>query len=525
MRGRFIISLALLCLIWAAPCPAAEEQTVGNGVFVDGMDFGGMTRSQAEDAVYERIWELGKKKITISGGDKEQTYTFNDLGLTWGNTNILDEIFSLGASGNIVQRYKDQKDLAHDQKTYDLTFTLDDEMVSAFAGDCTDTFNTDPVNASMYTKDDLTPGIEGGTDGITVLTEDACTVLTDAAESWDGVSDVAIDLPVERKEPDVSYDSLSMVKDELGSAYTEYGGYGDARSLNVENGCSKITGTLLQPGDYFSVTDALVPFTAENGYEKAGSYEENRVVDSYGGGICQVSTTLYNAVLKAELEVVSRSNHTMVVGYVDLSKDAAIAEGVMDFAFVNNLEDPVYIIGACYDGLIHFSIYGHETRPANRTLEFESRTIAVVEPSAAMLVANPGQSVGYIYQTQSPHTGYEAELWKNIYIDGELQESVQINSSTYSAVGTIYEIGVASSSQALTQAMYNAVATGDLNQVQNVIANGVKEEKETDSEKKDDSDSDNSDSDGSDTSSDGEESQNMAGYDEESGDMDEITVY
>ena len=78
------------------------------------------------------------------------------------------------------------------------------------------------------------------------------------------------------------------------------------------------------------MTDAVVPFNAENGYELAPSYEAGQVVDSYGGGICQVSTTLYNAVLKAELEVDARSNHTMLVGYVDPSKDAAIAEGVMD---------------------------------------------------------------------------------------------------------------------------------------------------------------------------------------------------
>ena len=194
------------------------------------------------------------------------------------------------------------------------------------------------------------------------------------------------------------------------------------------------------------------------------------MVDSYGGGICQVSTTLYNAVLKAELEVTARSNHTMVVNYVDLSKDAAIAEGVMDLEFVNNKDVPIYIVGYAYGGTLSFTIYGHETRPANRTIEFESRTTSTIEPSGTKLYPNVEQSVGYVNQTQSPHTGYTAELWKNIYEDGVLVDSVQINSSSYQAVGTAYDVGVVSSSQALTQAMYSAIATNDLSQVQAVIA-------------------------------------------------------
>ena len=217
----------------------------------------------------------------------------------------------------------------------------------------------------------------------------------------------------------------------------------------------------------------MTPFTPENGYELAGSYEENQVVSSYGGGICQVSTTLYNAVLKAELEVTARSNHTMVVNYVDLSRDAAIAEGNMDMCFVNTKEDPVYIIGYCYGGCITFTIYGHETRPANRTLELVSVTTGTTEPSGSKLIADTEQAVGYVNQTQSPHTGYSAELWKYIYIDGELTDTVQINSSYYNAVGTIYDVGVATSNQALMSAMYTAISSGDINQVYNVVNNAA----------------------------------------------------
>lgn len=118
-------------------------------------------------------------------------------------------------------------------------------------------------------------------------------------------------------------DELNQITDVLGTATTYYGStYG--RNINVEVGAEKLNGILLMPGEEFSVTDAVVPFNAENGYELAPSYESGQVVDSYGGGICQVSTTLYNALLQAELQILERHNHTMIVTYVEPSMDAAL---------------------------------------------------------------------------------------------------------------------------------------------------------------------------------------------------------
>ena len=110
------------------------------------------------------------------------------------------------------------------------------------------------------------------------------------------------------------------------------------------------------PGEEYSVLEHITPFTEANGYKLAGSYLNGQVVDSLGGGICQVSTTLYNAVLRAELNVTERHNHSMVVTYVDKSADAAIAESAgKDFRFVNNTEHPIYIEGYTHDKKITFS--------------------------------------------------------------------------------------------------------------------------------------------------------------------------
>ena len=141
-----------------------------------------------------------------------------------------------------------------------------------------------------------------------------------------------------------------------------------------------------------------MPFDAENGYALAASYEMGKVVDSYGGGICQVSTTLYVAVLKAELEVTERYSHSMIVHYVDPSMDAAIAEGLKDLKFINNTDAPIYIEASADGSTLHFAIYGHETRDPNRTVRYESETTNTEDPTPS-LTEDANASFGTIEQT------------------------------------------------------------------------------------------------------------------------------
>ena len=148
----------------------------------------------------------------------------------------------------------------------------------------------------------------------------------------------------------------------------------------MANGCSKIDGSVIYPGETFSVYEAVSPFDAENGYELAGSYENGTTVQTYGGGICQVSTTLYNAVIRSELEIVERYNHSMLVAYVDPSADAAISGTAKDLKFKNNLDEPVYVESYVSGSTLTATIYGHETRPSNRTIAFESETTSQTDP-------------------------------------------------------------------------------------------------------------------------------------------------
>jgi vancomycin resistance protein YoaR len=476
MQKKFITGMLALT-VWAmgslVTVTAADSSgVISDGVFIGDQDVSGMTAEEALSYVKGEVERLENSVITIQMGDDSISRTWKDLGLTWENTDLVEEISQIGTTGNIVRRYKEQKDLQNQNSHYEIEYSLDEDAEEAFVEACA-AFNSEPVEGTVYLGDDGLPHVSGGTDGLTLDADATLEALQEHLSQMES-GDQVIEAVVDRVSPVLTAEMLSQMDDVLGTATTDYSASSAARVQNVETGTAKINGTLFMPGESFSVTSAVVPFTAENGYALAPSYEAGQVVDSYGGGICQVSTTLYNAVLKAELEVDQRSNHTMIVTYVDPSKDAAIAEGIMDLVFTNNQEYPVYIVGSAYSGTLNFTIFGVETRPANRTIEYVSETISEEDMSNKItLVAKTDQAVGYLVQTSSPHQGLSAVLWKNVYVDGVLTETTQVNSSTYQASNAIYEVGVMTDNTALSAALYTAIGQNDLTQVQSLLTYGV----------------------------------------------------
>lgn len=183
-----------------------------------------------------------------------------------------------------------------------------------------------------------------------------------------------------------------------------------------------------------------------------------------------MSTTLYNAVLLSELEVSERHNHSMIVGYVDPSADAAIAESAgKDFKFINTTGYPIYIEGRTKDKNITFTIYGKETRDAGHSVRYESEVLEVINPPADLIYADASQPIGYIVK-DSAHIGYKAKLWKIVYEDGKEVSRTQVNSSNYKMVPRSATVGTATSDPQAYEEIMAAIGTGNVDHVQNVIA-------------------------------------------------------
>lgn len=215
-------------------------------------------------------------------------------------------------------------------------------------------------------------------------------------------------------------------------------------------------------------------------------------MESFGGGICQVATTLYNAVIRAELEITMRFNHSMLVHYVEPSMDAAIAGNYKDLKFKNNLDAPVYIEGYCSGGIIYFNVYGKETRPSNREISFESETVSKTDPKVQFTM-DASLTAGSVSVTQSGQSGCIAQLWKIVKVDGKQQSRDLFNKSNYQATPKLITIGTKDATSETLSALKAAITIGDEAKVRSAAAGlktnaQKKEEEQKEEEKKDDTD-------------------------------------
>lgn len=458
-KGSLLLAICLLAMTSSMTVCAAGE-TILKGVSIDKLDVSGMTREEALAALESYEKNLGGQSIKLGIGDNVIEAKLSDLGVTFDNEDLVDEAIGVGRAGNIVKRYKDQKDLQHSGKTFPLSWQTNEDTVRAYVENNCTKYDKKAQNASL-TRENGAFNFVAGTEGLELNVDSAVRTISDYLEnSWTSDNTAVLNLETQVTEPEGSAEELANIKDLLGSFTTSFSTSGSNRCKNVSSGASHINGTVLYPGEEFSAYETVSPFTEANGYAMAGSYLNGEVVDSMGGGICQVSTTLYNAVLRAELNVTERSPHSMTVHYVDLSEDAAIAGTYKDFKFVNSTEYPIYIEGyTTSDKKITFNIYGKETRDKNRTISFESQMVSET-PATTILQEDAGQGIGYKAVSSKGSSGYVAELYKIVKVNGVETDRIKVNKSTYKGTNRVVTYGTAGD-PTLSENLRAAIAAQD----------------------------------------------------------------
>ena len=314
-------------------------------------------------------------------------------------------------------------------------------------------------------------------EGTIIDTDTSIEKLTEYLNTeWD-YKDLEFEAIQTVEEPEIRREDLESIQDELGSFYTVAGS--GSRVTNIARATELINGTVLMPGETYSVEQATIPYTEENGYVSGSAYENGQVVQNIGGGLCQVSTTLYNAVLYAELEIVTRSAHSMIVTYVDPSRDAAIAEGLKDLQFRNSYDTPVLIEGYL-DGSnnLWFHIYGKETRSSNRSVEYESETLEVLDYTTKY-VTDSSLPLGKMNSEGSKINGRVAKLWKVVYEDNKEVSRKVMNNSRYNPSEFKITVGTYSENSEATALVENAVKTQDKSQIEAAISQAESLEQQT----------------------------------------------
>lgn len=417
-----------------------KDNTICNGVFIDKVEVSGMTRKQAETAVESYIESLKNKGVAITVGQNNVITTLGDLGFEYEPNNNIDMALALGKSGNLIKRYKDLKDIEQGSIIYPLSFTFSENRIRELVSLDVSSYNIAPTNATVTRKNGefiYTDHVVGSKVNIELTT----ALLADTIRNWNR-EDIIVAAIMEEDVPIYTRDVVELCNTLLGTFTTDFKSSAEGRAANLANGARLINNAVIYPGEVFSSYEYLAPFTASNGYYVAGAYLQGKVIDSVGGGACQVTTTLYNAVLNSELEIVERQPHSMTISYVDLSRDAAIAENYKDFKFKNNTDVPILVEATTKGRTITFKMWGNETRDtSHRKIEYETKILSTTKPPKDVVTEDPTQPTTYKKVTQSAHTGYKTELYKVVYEDGVEISRTLINTSSYSAAPRYITVG------------------------------------------------------------------------------------
>ena len=387
MKFRQVVGVCLLaaalCLAWggkaqAAPVPE-DELTIADGVYVEGLSLAGMTEEEANKAVTEYMNELGQKMLTVDVNGNQAQATLAELGIALVNNTVVQDAALLGRGGNIIHRYKEVESLKHENIVLDLEVAADEEKLNQFLAEKVEAFNIEPKNASLTRTGGKFVVTESKT-GIKVNVEQTKQAVLEALrDPWEG--ELLASASAETAEPAHTSELLGSVQDKLGSCTTIIANMGNReRYTNTSLGSKKLNGTLLYPGESASLNSILGPRNAANGWALAAEYTEGSSKDDYGGGICQVATTLYGALLEAEVTVTERHPHSRTVWYSEPSIDAAMAGNYKDLKFKNDFDYPIYIEAIASGNQMIYTIYGKETRPSNRKVTYVSKVISKVDP-------------------------------------------------------------------------------------------------------------------------------------------------
>ena len=427
----------------------ANSNVFAEGVSVDGIDIGGMTIEQARNALMpavEAIHNAGNLQLSYGGN----LYTLNISNVIASNDldSVLAAAFKIGKTGDLVSMREELEDAKTNGKAFSLTANYDLMRLKQSVANVAEQIDREMQNPGILgiSEEDNSIQFSEGVTGVKVQQDQLVEKLMQALSS---TQLTPVEIPVIETPPSMTGEEMRSLYQLRGSATTNFRSSNSNRKYNIRKGAGMVNGTVVRPGEVFSMNGTLGTRTQKNGWKLAGAYENGRVEEQAGGGVCQLSTTLYNAVVKSDLQIVSRQNHSMKVSYIDMGLDATINSvgNIIDFKFRNNTLGDIIIIGyTTNNATVTFEIWGLPfATDEYDEIKLTSARISKQEPTSGPKyvekeageekpdgsgVMQPGETWTYI----APRTGYVYQSTKHYYKNGTEVRSEYLDTSTYKTI-------------------------------------------------------------------------------------------
>ena len=481
-----------------------KSTKIPRGVHIAKIDFSNMTKEEAKSILEEIYSKKAENEILFKYEDFETTTTYEALEVEYQIDKAIDEAYNVGRKGNIIKDNWELIKAIFQQKEIELEATIDEEMLNQIIQNINNSIEGAVVQPSYYRKegeDKLI--ITEGKEGLKVNEEQIYKDVYELIKNQTDIN--IIKIPLENVQPDkidlqkiyeeihkevqdayytqnpfkvypevegVDFDienakniiaekkeqyeiPLIITKpnkttkeigteafpDLLATFSTKYQSSNVNRTTNLKLAADKINGIVLLPGEEFSYNKTVGERTVQAGFKEAAVFNAGRVENGLGGGICQISSTLYDAVIMADLDVTVRRNHQFVTSYVKAGADATVVWGSQDFKFKNTRKYPIKITITVSGGVATAKIWGVKEE-VEYDITIETKKTATI-PYTTQYVQDSSLPAGQQKIVQSGSNGQKVEAYKVKRLNGQVISTTLLSKDTYNAMKKIVHVGTA----------------------------------------------------------------------------------
>ena len=395
------------------------------GVYIDDEHVGGLTKEEAIRKISSLHNDAaGAFDITVSVGNESWHVNSERVPVSRNTEEIVEKAWAVGRSntsglkGGAVTPFQEHVNQVADLRTHPSTFATkqdyDHEALRNLTDGIVNYVNREPVNSMVYSFDfnSKTFTFTDDQPGAKIDPDQLYAQLTEVLDS--GTTKQELRVVPEKVIADLTKAEL-MNSFGLISAYTTNTTKDKNRNANIELSARAISGITVQPGEIFSFNGATGERTAAKGYKEAPAISGGQSKDEVGGGVCQTSSTLFNAVVRADLEIIERNAHAWPSSYIEKGFDATVNWPGLDFKFRNNTNQPIFIVAGYSNRQVTVNIYGMSLGPGVK-IDLESELVRTIpQPEGINYVINTSLAPGETKKTVTGRKGYEVNTWKVWY--------------------------------------------------------------------------------------------------------------
>jgi len=433
-----VAAVIIMVLFFGSGFFSYASERVLPGIEVMGLSLEGLSRTEGMAKLAELESDLRATRVKLNYQGLSWPLVLSEVDLDLKEESIMDTALNAGRQGNILQRWQERKKFEKAGLSLEPTMELDRDKLSRRVRELTREITEEPRDAAFKINYDDTVTIIPGRNGTVIdldrLGKDILNIL--AKKEKPEVTLTLISVPPERSTAMVQ----SMGITGLLAAYTTYFDPAKtSRAYNISVAARALNELLVLPGHIISFNQVVGPRSSEAGYKNAPVIINNELVDGLGGGVCQVSTTLYNSILLANLEVVERTNHSLPVSYAPIGRDATVVYDVLDLKFRNNTGSYLYIRSYIADGGLTLKIYGNTAY--KKEVQVNSWVTREIEPQV-IHEEDPNLLQGEQVVKQEGIKGFKVLTQRIVRDDGEVIKKEMMPASDYHPVHQIIAVGV-----------------------------------------------------------------------------------